>query len=355
MSERDGKTEKPTAKKLRDARKDGQVAKSQDLSSAISYLVFLLPATFLGSYLLENGMGMMRSFLTEGLAVYTLNEQLNYIGTRAILFVLVLTVPFLAIAFFAGLLANLLQVGFIFSTKSMKPSFGKMNPVKGIQQMVGKKAWFGLVKNLSKLGVVLYLMFLTLRDSFQLILHSSQMGVEKLFPLLLSLIRSLGVKLGIFLLLIGVADYLFQRYDHKKNLMMSQQDIKDEFKQMEGDPQMKSQRKQKYREMLNGKLSDVDFANVVITNPTHFAIAIRYDRSKDAVPMVVTKGQDHMAQKIKERARENKIVIVENKLVARSLYKDVKAGEPVPEKMYQVIAEILAFVYQVEAQQKNKI
>lgn len=355
MSEKDGKTEKPTPKKLREARRKGQVPKSQDLSSALSFGFFALSLTALAGYVLERTFVFLKQSLSFGTDVESAVSELPSLGMNAILWFFVLAAPFLIIAFFTGVVGNMVQVGFLFTTESLKPSFSKINPVSGFKNIFGKKALFGLVKNLLKLFIVVGFTLYTLWQSAHIILQSGTVGLFAIFPLVIDLVSTLAFRLALFLAILGIADYFYQRYDHKKNLMMSMQDIKDEYKEMEGDPQVKSQRKALYKNMLAGNIKDVLESTVLITNPTHFAIAIRYDQSKDQVPIVLVKGQDHIALKMREMAREEGIPIIENKPLARAMYKEVEPMDPIPTEMYEAIAEILALIFQAEQSKKHKI
>lgn len=354
-ADKDGKTEKPTPKKLQDARKKGQVPKSQDLSSAISFGLFTLAFTALTTYVLQRGYVFLQESLRFASNPESAVHELPAIGMRALIWLLVLAAPFLAIAFFTGVVGNMVQVGFLFTTESLKPSFSKINPISGFKNIFGKKALFGLLKNLMKLSIVVGFMLYTIYQSAPIILNSGNVGVENIFPLMIELVSSLAIQLAVFLAILGVADYAYQRYDHKKNLMMSMQEIKDEHKDMEGDPQVKSQRKAMYKDMLSGNIKDVSDATALLVNPTHFAIAIRYDASRDQVPIVLVKGQDHIALKMKEIAGESSVPIIENKPLARAMYKQVEPMDPIPADMYQAIAEILALILQAEENKKNKI
>lgn len=355
MAEKDGKTEKPTPKKLRDARKKGQVPKSQDLSSALSFVTFALAFTALTTYVLQRAFVILQNMLRGGFKIQNIENELGSIGTQAMGFFFLLAAPFLIIAFLSALIGNLAQVGFLFTGEPLKPSLKKINPISGFKNIFGKKAVFGLFKNLAKLAIVVGFTLYILWDSALMIMNAGSVGTEHIFPLMIGLVTKLAFGLAVFLAILGVGDFIFQRYTHKKELMMSMQEIKDEYKEMEGDPQMKSQRKARYRELMNGKVSDVDQATVVITNPTHFAIAIRYDQTIDEVPVVLAKGQDHLAQRMKERAKEHDIPMIENRPLARALYKDVNAGDPVPIELYEAIAEILALIFQAEKRKKHKI
>lgn len=358
LSEKDGKTEKPTPKRLSDARKKGQIPKSQDLSSALSFAIFAFLLTVILTYTLEYSFVFLKNFFTIRLVnLGNIENNLNAIGMQAVVWFFVLVSPALVIAFISGLLGNLVQVGFIFVSDSLKPSFDKMNPVSNIKNIFGKQALFGLLKNILKMSIVLYITYSSAKDAIFSIMSLSNVGTERLFFIVVELAREIGIKISIFLIVVGIADYMYQRYQHIDNLKMTKQEIKDEYKDMEGDPQVKADRKQRYHEMLSGSIQDVEDATVIITNPTHLAVAVRYNRGEqqDEVPMVLVKGADHMAQKIKERAKEMDVPIIENKPVARALYKTAEVGDPIPMDMYQAVAEILALIFQLEENKKNKI
>ncbi|SFH51326.1 flagellar biosynthesis protein FlhB [Pisciglobus halotolerans] len=355
MSERDGKTEKATPKKLQDARKKGQVAKSSDLTSAVSFIVFVLFGTFFGKYVLEKSFLFLRKTLSDGLSVSGFENNLNNLGLQMILFFFILVGPFLAIGFFASLIGAGVQTRFLFSAKAIKMDFKKINPVSGFKNLFSKKVWVMLAKNIAKLTLVFYLAFSTVSDAAGTLVNTSDMGPEKLFFVLTEVVKKLSVTLAIILLVLGVGDYLYEVYEYRKNLRMTKQEIKDEFKENEGDPQIKGQRKQQHRAMLIGMLKQVETATVVVTNPTHLAIAIRYERGKDEVPIVVAKGADYIAEKIREKARAFEVPIIENKPTARALYPVIQIGQPIPYDLYQSIAEILALVYQMEEMKKQKI
>lgn len=355
MSEKDGKTEKATPKKLRDARKKGELAKSQELSSSITFAIFALVGVTLVTYTLENAYPFLIRMLTIPKSVDTIQNDLNQIGLQAILYFFIFVGPFLLVGFVGAYLANVMQVGLLFSKEALKPKLSRLNPVSGLKNMFSTTALFNLAKNLAKLGLLLWVALSSAEEAGYYALNAGRVGTEKLFFLMLEIIKSVSANLAGLLFVLGAADFAYQKYSFQKKMRMSKQEIKDEYKEMEGDPQVKSQRKQKYRQLTRGMVKDVDTAKVVITNPTHLAIAIRYDRSKDDVPIVVAKGADHMAAIIRERAKDHDVPIMENKPIARALYQTVDAGQSVPTDMYQAIAEILALVYQMEELQKKKI
>lgn len=358
LSDKDGKTEKPTSKRLSDARKKGQIPKSQDLSSALSFAIFAFLLTMILTYTLEYSFVFFKNFFTIKLVnIVNIEKNLNAIGMQAIMWFFILVSPALIIAFVSGLIGNLVQVGFILVPDSLKPSFDKMNPVTNIKNIFGKQALFGLLKNILKMTVVLYITYSSAKETLYSVISLSRVGTERLFYIVVELARAIGIKISIFLVVVGIADYVYQRYEHTNRLKMTKQEIKDEYKEMEGDPQVKGERKQRYHEMMSGSIQDVEDATVIITNPTHLAVAVRYQRgeNQDEVPIVLVKGADHMAQKIKERAKEAEVPIIENKPVARALYKTAGVGDPIPMDMYQAVAEILALIFQLEESKKHKI
>lgn len=357
MAEQDGKTEKPTPKRLKDARDKGQIPKSQDLSSAISFTVFAYLLTTILTYTLEYAFVFFRNFFSMNLASVHIENDLSHLGGQMVISFLILVGPALILAFLSGYVGNLVQVGFLFVAEALKPSFDRLNPVSNLKNMFGKQALFGLLKNLVKLGIILYITFSAIEEAIYPIFNLSSVGTERIFYIVIDLARNISMKISIFLIVVGLADFIYQRYEHNNKLKMTKQEIKDEHKEMEGDPQVKSERKQRYQEMVSGSIQDVEEATVIITNPTHLAVAIRYDQEekKDEVPIVVVKGADYMAQKIREQAQASNVPIIENKPVARSLYKTAEAGDPIPIDMYQAVAEILALIFQLEESQKHKI
>jgi flagellar biosynthetic protein FlhB len=258
--------------------------------------------------------------------------------------------PIMGIALVAGVLGNYLQVGFLFSTEAIQMKLNKLDPIQGFKRIYSMRAIVELLKSLLKISFVGLVTFAVIWFDMENVLRLSQMTVEQSFQF----IASLTVKMGLFasaaLLLLALLDYLYQRYDYEKNLKMSKQDIKDEYKKSEGDPLIKSKIKQRQREMaMRRMMQDVPTADVVITNPTHYAIALKYDESKMDAPFVVAMGVDLVAQKIKSIAKENEIMMVENRPLARALYDQVEIGQAVPEEFFQAVAEIIAYVYQAKS------
>lgn len=359
--DKNSKTEKASPKRLKDARKKGEVAKSSDLTSAISFTVFALMTSTLGWYVFEKTFAYLRRYLSNTLQMGSsigaegLRNNLASLGLQAILTLFTIAGPFLLIAFVVSLLGAGLQTRFLVSIEPIKMSLKKINPVTGLKNMFSKKAMFTMLKNFLKLALVFYVTITALSDSLGIIISLGKFGTEKIFFVVLELVKTVGSNLAVLLLILGITDFIYEKYEFNTKMKMTKQEVKEEYKESEGDPQVKSQRKQQHRQMMNGSIKDVESAAVIITNPTHLAIAIRYERGKDEVPIVMVKGADLMAQKIRERAREHDVPIIENKPIARNLYKNIQVGQSIPADLYQAVAEILALVYQMDEMKKNKI
>jgi flagellar biosynthetic protein FlhB len=355
VAEKDGKTEQPTAKRLRDARKRGEVPKTQELAAAVSLMVFsflLLPLwQFFAQHFLPYTIRSLEHLYLFDASI----EDLPRIGIQSILLFFLLCAPVFGVAYAIALVTNLGQVGILFSAKAIKPNFKKLNPLAGLKQQFSMRALVNLAKTLAKFGIVVYFCYQKFLDAVPTLLGVSEIGLEKTIYFLITQAKSLFFQISLFLLVLAVGDFVYQRYSHRKNLKMSKQEIKEEYKQMEGDPQVKSQRKAKYREMTRNAIANVKEATVVITNPTHFAIAIRYDAENEGVPRVLAKGADELAQRMKAEAAKEKIPMIENREIARALYKQVEPGDLIPVEMYEAIAEIIALVYQLEENQRGKI
>ncbi|WP_299090108.1 flagellar biosynthesis protein FlhB [uncultured Metabacillus sp.] len=348
------KTEKATPRKKQDARKKGQVAKSADFNTALSLLAVFLSFLFIGAFMRDRILLMMKGTFQDYLLLELTDQNVHdFLLTMSYQAVIILA-PIMAIALVAGILGNYLQVGFLFSTEVLQMKLNKLDPIEGFKRIYSIRAIVELCKSLLKISFVGFVTFAVIWFDMDNILRLSQLAIEQSFLF----ISTLTVKMGLFasaaLLFLSFLDYLYQRYDHEKNLRMSKQDIKDEYKKSEGDPLIKSKIKQRQREMaMRRMMQDVPTADVVITNPTHYAIALKYDESKMDAPFVVAMGVDLIAQKIKEIAQSNDIMLVENRPLARALYEQVEIGQAIPEEFFQAVAEIIAYVYQAKAIERN--
>lgn len=346
------KTEEATPKKLQDARKEGQVAKSQELSTA-----FMLLAMFVMLKIFVGFIG--KRFLGLFLETYSLfsvyaSEDFNHNFATAFLRkglveVLIAGLPLFAMAVLVAFVVNVVQVKWQVTSKPLKPKFDKFNPAKGIKRIFSKDKIFELVKDVLKIGLIFYIAYSELRKKADAIVILYDFSLEQAVIYIGNFILDLGIKLAAFYLIIGVTDYVYQKMKFKKDLRMSKQEVKDEYKQQEGDPQVKGKIKSKMREVSQRRMmQQLPEADVVITNPTHFACAIKYDKEVAEAPVLIAKGADYLAQKIKDAAKENNIPIVENKPLARMLYYNVDLDTEIPRELYQMVAEVLAYVYQLK-------
>lgn len=353
--DKDGKTEKPTPKRKRDARKKGNVARSPDLAAALALLVFAF--VFIPAW--EFGLGKFFPYLTgfiEQMGNYqAMYADLPKVGLQAVLMVMIVAAPFLIVGYSISFLSNFVQVGFLFTTKPLKPDFKRLNPFNGLKRMVGLDAITNLGKTLAKFLLIAYLCYRKYIQSLHNIMNASSVGDGKVLFFILNFCKELGLQIALVLLVLGLADFAYQNYSRTKKLKMSKQEIKEELKQMEGDPQVKAQRKAKYQAMVRNSLAQVKDATVVLANPTHLALAIKYDKEETPVPQLLAKGADQLALKMKEEAKKNDVPIIENKPLARAIYPKVEAGEFIPTEFFEPVAQLIATVYQLNEEAKNKI
>ena len=347
--ENEEKTEAPSQKRRDDAREEGQVAYSKEVSSALLLGGFLLLFWFSGSSMTQQW---------EEVFAYTFSNlhqwaelDISLVGRLTQIFMeatLALVVPFFGVALVVGVLASVAQVGFHVTGKPLMPNLGKLNPLKGIGRIFSKQSLSELVKSLFKMGVIVYLGYGVLADNWQEIQNLAAQDPRALLRETAHLTGIFAFRLFIALLAMAAFDYLFQRWDLEQKLKMSKQDIKEEMKQAEGDPHIKARIRQVQQEMSRARMmQEVPKADVVVTNPTHFAVALQYDREVMTAPRVLAKGADFLAFRIIEIARENDVIVYESPPVARGLYFQSEIGDEIPEEFYRAMAEILAFVYKV--------
>lgn len=343
------KTEEPTAKKLSDARNEGQVAKSQELITSSSLAVLFIALRIFSGFI---GLQFIDSFKRDFSAIeklakddFTLLSAENILND-ALRTIIYICVPFFVMAILVSVVVVLFQVRWKVSGKMLKPKFSKINPLKGFKRIFSKDKIVELIIDILKIIVICYIAYNTLKDDWNTLLALYDMKLEQAIMLIGNLIIDLGLKISLIFLIIGLGDLIYQKLKFKKDMRMSKQELRDEFKNSEGDPQVKGKIRNKMREVsMKRMMQSLPQADVVITNPTHFAAAIKYDKTTSATPVLLAKGADFLAQKIKEAARENNIEIVENKPLARMLYYNVDIGAEIPPELYQMTAEVLAYVY----------
>ena len=343
------KTEEATPKKKSDSKKKGQVAKSKELSSTFTLLTCTLLMIMLGAYTLGNLKGVLSLFLgnylTLNVTEYTFKTVLFVSIMRFGLVILPIVVPIMIM----GVVASLMQSGFIFTNEPLKPDLKKLNPISGFKKMFSTRSLVDLVKNLAIVTTIGVVAYDFVKSNYLDIMNYGSLKIEAILVVFGDLVVAIFFKIGMIMLIISIIDFAYQKYKHNKELKMSMQEVKEEYKQQEGDPQIKSKIRQKQREMASSRMmQEVPDATVVITNPTHIAIAIKYEQGGDGAPIVVAIGVDNVAMKIKEIANAHDIPIIENKPLARLIYKELDLGSEIPADMYEAVAEILALVYKLK-------
>lgn len=343
------KTEKATPKKLEEARKEGQVARSTDVVTA-----FMLLGLFVGLKICVGYIG--NGFLQQFHKVYssisavtadevTKNTMIEWVRSE-IGEITLIAAPLMIVAVVVAVVFNLAQVKWKPTAKPLKPKPGKINPLKGMKKLFSKDKIMELLKSVAKVGVLSYVVYDTLKDEYGLLFQFYRYEIGEAILTIGNLVINIGIKIAACFLAIAAVDYFYQKRKFAEDMKMTKQEIKDEFKNSEGDPQIKGKIRAKMREASQRRMMDsVPDADVVITNPTHLAVALKYDREASQAPIVVAKGADYVAQKIKDIARDNNVEIVENKPVARMLYYNVDLDQEIPPELYQAVAEILAYVY----------
>ncbi|OAA83234.1 fused FliR family export protein/FlhB family type III secretion system protein [Clostridium ljungdahlii] len=344
---KDDKTEEATPKKKSDSRKKGQIARSKEIGLTMTLLASTLVIAVLGGYVGTSLGSTMVAFLND-----YINTSLNYSSVNKILFITIwriaivflpIAVPILAI----GVLANMLQTRGLITFETLKPDFSKLNPINGFKRMFSARSVMELLKDTAIVSIVGYVGYKFIKDNYMYILNLGQLDSRAVARAIGSLAVGIFFRITLIMLIIAILDYMFQRYQYNKDLRMSKQEIKEEFKQDEGDPQIKSKRRQKQRELaMRRMMQEVPKATVVVTNPTHVAVALKYEDGQNA-PVLVAKGLDAVALKIKEIAKDNDVPIIENRPLARLIYKEVEIDMEIPAEMYQAVAEILALVYKM--------
>ena len=351
----DEKTEEPTAKKKSDARKKGNVPKSKDLSAALMLLAAIKILEFVGPYMARRVRDFMIKAIHEDMPKLMIPEKKEILphAMEWALWLASILAPFMLLVFFAAYIVNYLQVGWLITTEPLKIKFSKLNPVSGFKRIFSTRNLMMLVMNLAKMVVIMGVAWSTIYFEVQNVLVMVEMETAGTFVWTTDKVLAMAQKLAIILLALGMADFYYQKWKNNKELKMTKQEVKEEFKQMEGDPKVKQKRRQKQMEMaMNRMMQEVPQAEVVVRNPTHFAVAISYKPGMPA-PVVVAKGKDRIAEKIIEAAREARIPLVENPPLARELYKRVEVGDEIPEELFATVAEILSSV--MDADKKRRM
>ena len=341
------KTEEPTAKKKSDARNKGQVAKSQELNAAFVLFIGFWTLKVLGAYTYRE-IAAYATYIFGNLNTTVDTETVMRLFIGIVTILLKTAFPVMVAIMIIGLAINLVQVGWNFTTEPLGFDLDKLNPINGFSRIISKRSLVELLKSLFKILIIGLFLYENLKDEIlqmpKLIYLDLSMSMAKIADI----IFMMAFKICAIFFVLAVLDYLYQKWEHNEQLKMTKQEVKEEFKQMEGDPQIKGKIKQKQREMAMARMmQEVPKADVIVTNPTHFAVALRYSDGMRA-PEVIAKGQDLVALRIKDVARKAGVVIVENKPLARALYAAVEIGGTVPPELYKAVAEVLAYVYHLK-------
>lgn len=351
------KTEEPTSKKLSDARKEGKVAKSKEIVNGVSLLGFFLALRIFFGFAGVRISDIFRWIYTimpdientkGGLTIQVFIGILRPLLAKT----LIILMPFLLIGFAADFVTNLVQVGWKPTLKPLEPKLSKFNPISGFKRIFSKQSIVNLIFAIAKIGLVCFIAYTSIKDQAKTLFLLYDIALNAALSLIFEIIVDTGIKISVVYIFLGLADYAYQRWKFKDDMKMTKQEVKDEYKNTEGDPQIKGKQRQRMMESSQRRMmKNVPQADVVITNPTHIAVAILYDNTKDEAPRVVAKGEDYLAKKIKDLAKESDVPIVENKPLARALYATVDIDETIPPELYQAVAEILAVVYTNRNQQ----
>jgi flagellar biosynthesis protein FlhB len=347
------KTEQPTAKRTREARRDGNVSRSQDLNSALVLVGSLILLSIFGGFILQR----MMDFTTDLFgSIHEIN--LDHSNFKAFLsesakYLLATVAPFFIVIPIVGVAASLMQFGFLFTTKAIKPKLDKLNPVKGMKNLFNQQAVVKLGMNMIKIFIVMYVAYLVVRNEWPKFLPLIDAEVPAIFFFLTHTILKVLIYTVLALLILAIIDFAYQKFKYTENLKMSKQEVKDERRMMEGDPKVKSQQRQlQMRIAFNRMIKELPEADVIVTNPTHVAVALKYDPETMDAPKLVGKGMRKLAQRIKDIASEHDIPIVESPPLARALYKVCEVGEEIPGEFYQDVAEIIAQIYRLQGEEE---
>lgn len=344
------KTEKATPKKRQELREKGEVAKSRELPSVAVLLSALIALSLFGSYTYYNIQVIMKgAFSLPTMNDLNISEFIIFAQKVTTHFILALC-PLLAAVFVTAILSNIMQVGFVLSGESITPKLSKIDPIKGFGRLFSKQGFMELFKSLLKMVVVGSIAYLTVKSEMNNIAHLGEMDLNSIFTYIFIIFFKIFIRCTLAMIFLVVIDYAFQKWDFEKRNKMTKQEVKDEFKRTEGDPLIKSRIKSIQMEMARKRMMQaVPEADVVITNPIHLAVAIKYDSSSMDAPKLLAKGAGKIAQRIKDLAEEHDIPIMENPELARNLHSLADIGQEIPPVLFQAVAEVLAYIYKIKS------
>lgn len=351
----DSKTEKATPKKKRDERKKGNVYKSQDVIVLVSLLGSFYCLMTLGPFICDVLREFTIKYFNKVGEVGTLsNEAAMLIQTQVMEALVKAAFPLLLVSVFLGVIATGVQTRWLFSKKALAPKFDRLNPISGIKKMFSIKNAVELLKNILKISLLIYIIYDFIFDRAVEVPSTMRMDLNSSSKYLVAEVMRLIRLIGMWFLAIAGFDFLYQRWDYERQLRMSKQEIKEEYKQTEGDPQVKGRIRRLQQERAKSRMMQaVPGADMVVKNPTHFAVALKYNPELHSAPIVVAKGQDELALRIIKIAEQNNVYVKEDKPLARFLYSTTKLNQEIPQEVYGAIAEILIYIYKLNHKEKN--
>ncbi len=351
-AEDEGRTEEPTEYKKRKAREEGKVVKTLELSSALVLLFGFFLIFVFSKIIFRTSIQMMEFYLTLVPDVINSGKNITFLMKPILPIMLKISAPILAVAFLAAFIGNVVQVGFTFSTKPIQPDLTKINPnpIRFFTKILfTRQAAMNLAKAVFKIAAISVIAFFLIRKDIFQIMQTVDMGVLQAMYFCLMIAFKLVMIISGILLVLSIPDYFFQRHEHIESLKMTRQELKEERKLLEGDPLLRARMRERQRDYARRRMmAEVPKADVVITNPTHYAVALQYEELKMRAPMCVAKGREIIAENIKRIAEENDVTVVENRPLARELYRRVEIGDEIPEDLFTAVAEVIAFVYKLK-------
>ncbi|MFH2033615.1 MAG: flagellar biosynthesis protein FlhB [Candidatus Margulisiibacteriota bacterium] len=358
MGEEGGeRTEEPTPHRLREAREKGQVAKSREITTAVLLLLSYFLFRYMGAFMWQQLFDMAAGIFAQ--IPYVANEfSLSFVayllvmGLRAMAFTLA---PIFAVTFVAALVAEAMQTGFVMSADPLAPKLERLSPLSGLKKMFSLQGLVETFKSILKILIVFYIGWIVIRDDLPYVIVL--MDGQPFDALVLggSMAYTVAMRVGIFYLVVAVLDYLYRRWEYMRGLKMTRQEVKEEYKRLEGDPQVKQRMRDMQRQVAQQRMmAAVPQADVVVTNPTHIAVALKYDQARMKAPLLLAKGERLIAQDIRRIAEEHYVPVVENEPLARSIYRTTKLNREVPRQLYQAVAEVLAYVYKKKKEREAR-
>lgn len=349
------KSEPATPRRREEVRRRGQVARSVDLTAAIMLLMALLTLLFLAPPFSRELLDLVRSLLQNAGTHHLTVTNLPWFAAGLLARLSRFFVPLFLVLFVMAILVNAAQVGILFSSEPLQPKLEKINPLSGLQRMFSMRSLVELVKSILKLTIITTVAYLTVRGALAQFVVAGQMETTQIFVLIAEVSFRVAFRCALALLFIGALDYGFQRYQFEQDIMMTREEVRQETKDFEGDPQVRARVRRVRRQMAQQRMmGDVPTADVVVTNPTFLAVAIRYDVDTMTAPRVVAKGARLMAERIRDAATEHEVPIVQNPGLAQALYKGVEVQQHIPATLFRAVAEVLAFVYQINRRSRRK-